>query len=151
QWRARRSDTGVASSSLTRGDADPVQFVNRRDTAIRTVVTGYDGLSYNDLSAEVTLPPEVLAEWLVEALTIIEQPLHILIDDFQLAESSLLHDVLAELLTQLPENIHLILASRTHPQFSLSRLKLDDRLLVIDRPDLRFSERDCEVFCSRLC
>lgn len=151
QWRARRANTGVASISLTRRDADPVHFFNRLDTAIRTVVPGYDGLSYNDLSAEVALPPEVLAEWLAEALTIIEQPLHILIDDFQLAESSLIHDVLAELLTQLPENIHLILASRTHPQFSLSRLKLDDRLLVIDRHDLRFSERDCEVFCARLC
>src|SRR5690606_28725400 len=82
QWRARRANQSVASISLTRRAAGPVHFFTRLDTAIRTVVPGYDGLSYNDLSAEVALPAEVLAEWLAEALTLIEQPLHILIDDF---------------------------------------------------------------------
>ena len=37
------------------------------------VVPGYDGLSYNDLSAEVALPPEVLAEWLA-ALSVVYSP-----------------------------------------------------------------------------
>lgn len=151
QWRQRRNNQGIAQLSLTRRDADPVHFFNRLDTAIRTVVPGYDGLSYNDLSAEAALPAEVLAEWLAEALGVIGAPLTILVDDFQFADNGLIHDVLAELLARLPAAVHLVLASRTHPHFSLSRLKLEDRLLIIDRHDLRFSEQDCSAFCAHLC
>ena len=151
QWRRQHADLAPAIVSLGRRDADPVHFFHHLDRAIRAVVPDYSGLSYNDLSAEAALPAEVLAEWLNDGLAGLDAPLYILVDDFQFADNTLIHEVLAELLMQDTGHVHWILASRTYPHFSLSRLKLDDRVLVIDRHDLRFSEDDCHAFGARLC
>jgi len=151
QWRRHRQNWKLAYLPLSRRDIDPVHFFNRLDTAIRSVAPRFDGLSYNDLSAEAALPAEVLAEWLAEALQQVPEPFYILLDDFQLADNPLIHDVIAGVLMQMPEHVHWILATRNHPRFSLSRLKLEDRLLVIDRHDLRFSKEECDEISAKLC
>lgn len=121
---------------LDAGDADPVRFFRRLSETLRHVVPGFDTVSYNPLSAEIALPATHVVEALEQAFAAVPGPLTVVLDDFQHA-NAFIQDVMARLLERLPPQVHFIIASRVHPDFSLSRLKLADRLLLIDAHDLR--------------
>jgi len=141
QWQ-QRLDAPLASLSLSRRDQEPARFFRRLGEALRAVVPGIDSAAYTNLSAAIDLPAEAVTESLLEALVGVRGELFILIDDFHHAGHALIQTTLALLLEQLPPQVHFIISSRCHPGFSLSRLKLEDRLLLIDGHDLRLNARE---------
>jgi LuxR family transcriptional regulator, maltose regulon positive regulatory protein len=105
QWRAARPQWQIATLSLTRRDADPVRFFSRLDAAVREVVPDFEGLSYNDLSAEAALPAAVLVDALLQALAEVRGPFFLLIDEFQFAGDPLIHAVLSGVLQGSPASL----------------------------------------------
>lgn len=150
QWQQHRPDLRSALLTLDPGDADPVRFFRRLGTALRRAVPGFDPMAYNPLSAEIALPPAAVADALEEALADVPGPLYVLLDDFQHAFTPFIQQVMAVLLHRLPPQVHVVLTSRRHPGFSLSRLKLEDRLLVIDEHDLRLDARQVDLLAEQL-
>lgn len=139
QWRNQHNSRDMVLMSLDPRDADPVHFFAHLTDALREVVSGFDTASYTPLSADIDVPAHTVAETLLQALEAVNSELFIVLDDFHRASHPLVQDVMSILLESLPFHIHIILASRTHPDFSLSRLKLADRLLLIDNHDLRLT------------
>lgn len=150
QWQQHRSDLRSVLLSLDAGDADPAHFFRRLSEVLRRVVPQFDTVSYNHLSAEISLPAIAVAESLEQAFAAVNGPLYVLLDDFQHAHHPLLQKVLALLLERLPDHVHFVIASRTHPDFSLSRLKLEDRLLLIDAHDLRLDALQVQELALQL-
>lgn len=150
QWQEHRADFCSALLRLDAGDADPVRFFRRLSETLRHIVPDFDTLSYNPISAEIAVPPGTVAESLEQALAAVPEPLWLLIDDFQHAAHPFIQQVMALLLERLPPQVHFILASRHHPGFSLSRLKLQDRLLVIDEHDLRLDGAQIALLARQL-
>lgn len=139
QWQQQRSNMRSVLLTLDAGDADPVRFFRRLSEVLRQVLPRFDTVSYNHLSAEIALPATAVAESLEQAFAAVDGPLHVLLDDFQHARNPLIQQVMALLLERLPRHVHFVMATRAHPDFSLSRLKLEDRLLLIDAHDLRLT------------
>lgn len=150
QWQQHRPDLRSALLTLDPGDADPVRFFRRLGSALRRAVPGFDPMAYNPLSAEIALPPAAVADALEQALADVPGPLYVLLDDFQHAFTPFIQQVMAVLLHRLPPQVHVVLTSRRHPGFSLSRLKLEDRLLVIDEHDLRLDVRQVDLLAQQL-
>lgn len=151
QWRDSHRDSDLAFVCLRNQHRDPVLFFQLLDDAIRDCYPGYAGMAFNRLSAETLLSAEDLAAHWMDALAEINTPLYIVIDDFQLADHALIQQTLAITIGQLPTHIHVVLASRSHPEFSLSQLKLTDQLLMLDRHDLRFTADELAALCRRSC
>lgn len=139
QWRQQQVDRQLVMLALNPRDAEPLHFFSRLTEALRKVVKGFDTISYTALSADIHLPAHSVAESLLQAFEAVEAELFIVLDDFQMASHRLIQEAMAIVLESLPFHVHFILASRTHPDFSLSRLKLEDRLMLIDSHDLRLS------------
>ncbi|MGB4075696.1 LuxR C-terminal-related transcriptional regulator [Pseudomonas sp.] len=137
-WRARCAAT-VVHYPLQARDNDPLCFFRRLADSIRAQVSDFDTSWFNPLAVAASLSPQLLSDLLSDALERIEQPLFIVLDDFQWIDCPSILEVVASVLAQLPANVRLILASRNHPGFSLSQLKLENRLLCIDQHDLRLS------------
>lgn len=150
QWQQHRPDLRSALVTLDPGDSDPVRFFRRLGGALRRAVPGFDPLAYNPLAAEIALPPAAVADALEEALADVPGPLWLLLDDFQHAFTPFIQQVMSVLLQRLPSQVHVIMTSRRHPGFSLSRLKLEDRLLVIDEHDLRLDSRQVASLATQL-
>ena len=148
QWRDAHPELMSAAIYLDERDAEPSHFLKRLNGALCDVVSRHVGPTDNDLGVAHS---SVFAERLANALSLIEAPMYILIDDFHFADNLFIQGMFAELMTRLPRNIHFIVASHTHPQFSLSRLKLHGRAQVIDHYDLRFSESELLELSKRLC
>ncbi len=139
-WQQGRPGLRTAMLSLNAGDADPVRFFRRLGATLRQAAPQFDTAFYNHLSAQIELPAFTVAEALEQALeqALAQGPgLTLIIDDFQYATAPLVQAVFSQLLSRLPAQVHMILASRQHPDFSLGRLKLDNALLQIDSHDLR--------------
>lgn len=149
QWCAQQQQA-VVFFSLSNADSDPVRFFRRLDRALRARLPDFEGFSYNELSVEAGVPAELVAEALVEGFSQVDGELSVVIDDFQHASDSLIQSVVASLMHALPENVHFILGTRSHPQFSLSRLKLDDQLLMLDGHDLRLDLGELSRFSSHV-
>lgn len=150
QWQHYRQGLRTALLRLDAGDADPVRFFRRLSDGLRQVVPGFDPLAYTPLSAEIALPPTAVVESLEQSFASIEGPLWLLLDDFQHARHPLIQQVMGQLLERLPGHVHVVISSRRHPDFSLSRLKLQDRLLVIDEHDLRLDARQVGLLAGQL-
>ena len=137
-WRARCMARQVFYPLQAR-DNEPLYFFRRLADSIRAQVSDFDTSWFNPLAVASSLSPRLLGELLADALARVEGPLFIAFDDFQWIESPSILEVIAVLLEQLPGHVHLIIASRNHPGFALSQLKLDNRLLCINQQDLRLS------------
>ena len=149
QWVAGSNQRQVVMS-LNSGDQDPVRFFRRLDRALRAQVADFEGFSYNELSVEAGTPVGLVAEALADAFASITEPLTIVMDDFQHASHPMIQTVLDSLMHQLPANIHFVLATRSHPDFSLSRLKLEDQLLLLDGHDLRLDHDELRRLSATL-
>jgi LuxR family maltose regulon positive regulatory protein len=150
QWQQHRPELRSTLLTLDPGDADPVRFFRRLNEVLRHAVPEFDTLSYNHLSAEIALPPAMVAESLEQAFAAVREPLWLLLDDFHHAGTPFIQEVMALLLERLPAHVHIVMTTRRHPDFSLSRLKLEDRLLLIDGHDLRVSAPQVRQLAQRL-
>jgi len=130
QWRLQNAQLPMAHVGLTRRDQDPIVFLRHLHQALQKHVNILPVLSFNALDATPE-QAEILAQSLVEAFESLENDFFLILDDFHCASASIIQQLFANLLANLPPHIHVIIASRSHPDFSLSRLKLDDLLLVI--------------------
>jgi LuxR family maltose regulon positive regulatory protein len=131
-------------------DNDPLCFFRRLADCIRAQVSDFDTSWFNPLAMASSLSPRLLGDLLGDALNRVEGPLFIVLDDFQWIESQSILEVMAALLDRLPAHVHLIIASRNHPGFALSQLKLENRLLCIDQHDLRLSVEQVQQLNSHL-
>lgn len=148
-WRGRCAAV-VVHYPLQARDSDPLCFFRRLADNIRAQVVDFDTSWFNPLAVASSLSPQLLGDLLADALARVEGPLFIVLDDFQWIESRSILEVMAALLDKLPGHVHLIIASRNHPGFALSQLKLENRLLCIDQHDLRLSVEQVQQLNTHL-
>ena len=90
----------------------------------------------------------LLADELCHALAG-EQPCYLFIDDFHLLTDSRVTDFLCILANRLPENVHLIVASRDRFLRGEEIVRLGARLLQIGAPQLRLNHTELAVYARR--
>lgn len=146
QWRAFHAEQTVVLYRIYEADDEPIRFFRRLLKSIRRHVSDFDTSWFNPLGEAIMLSPAIMAEQLCEALGRFTQPIFLLLDDFHLIESPRIHAVFDVLVQRLPTNAHLVIASRAPVPFSVSKLKLDDKVLLLDQNDLRWNETQIAQF-----
>ena len=80
-----------------------------------------------------------------------EKEIILVLDDYHQVSSAEIHDAVAFLLDHLPENMHLVIATRIDPALSLAQLRARGELCEIRAADLRFSiDEAIQFFSSNL-
>jgi LuxR family transcriptional regulator, maltose regulon positive regulatory protein len=77
------------------------------------------------------------------------QDVYIVLDDYHLITSNVVHDAVYKLLQYLPTLLHLVIISRYEPPLPLSALRVRDLVAQVSSVDLRFTEKEVEEFLSR--
>ncbi len=116
------------------------------------------GLNFPDFATSLThvfqhslLPtPDLLAHTLLHELEKLPQPLVIVIDDYHLIHSLDIHSLMKELIAHLPEDVHLLMATREEPPFTLARMRAKDEVQEIRVSDLQFSTDEIDQFLNQL-
>jgi len=137
----RRGGRPVAWLSLDAGDSDPARFWRHVVAALDRARPGIA----ERVTALLGPPAPPSLEGLVTALIneLAAQPADgevvLVLDDYHLIDSALVHASLMFLLEHLPPGVHLVLAGRTDPPLALARLRARGQLAELRSADLRFT------------
>ena len=70
----------------------------------------------------------------------------LVLDDYHVVESTLVHDGVAFLLSRIPRQLHVVIATRSDPPLPLARLRVQYQLAELRDADLRFTTSESEGF-----
>ncbi len=133
----------VAWVSLDRGDRTASGFLAYLAAAIGQAAPGVELLE----SAQ-PVPVEVVLANLVNDLDGWRQALVLALDDYHAISSAEVHAALAFLLEHQPDNLRILIATRSDPPLPLSRLRAQGRVTELRAADLRFSAQEAAQFLN---
>lgn len=140
----------VAWLSLDEGDNDPVRFISYLVAALQTIKAGLgEGLL---VALESHQPPqtEAILTSLVNEISIISERFLLILDDYHSIDSQAVDQSLAFLVEHLPQQMHLVIATREDPRLPLARLRARGQLTELRAADLRFTSAEASDFLNRV-
>ena len=73
----------------------------------------------------------------------------LVLDDYQVIEASEVHEAVTFLLEHLPDQLHLVMATRSDPPLPLARLRARGQLTEVRAADLRFTPAEAREFLNQ--
>lgn len=137
--------------TITEEDDDILPFLRHLLLSIRKVIPTF-GVSLMEKEVISMYPKEAeLTRWyslFSNELVSIDKPFTIILDDFHLIDHVFqINYIVEKIIEFLPPNIHLVVASRSRPKWTiLLKLKLKGQLVEISEKDFMFSEEEIQVF-----
>lgn len=140
----------VAWLSLDRADDDPGQFFADLIATLQNLSNSIGRDIENVLQSGQLPPLPALATSLVNDILAAGVHFVLVFDDFQVIQDRAILEVLEIILTNPPEQLQLVLITREDPLLSLSRLRANHQMAEIRTGDLRFSEREVDLFLNEV-
>ena len=138
---SRQSRRSLAWLSLDPGDNDPVRLWRHVIAAVDRVRPGVTQRTSRLLGPPAPASFDGLVGALINEL--VSQPdedeVLLVLDDYHLIESDVVHGSLTFLLEHLPPRVHLVLSARADPPLPLARLRAAGQLAELRTADLRFT------------
>ncbi|MCU6711381.1 LuxR C-terminal-related transcriptional regulator [Paenibacillus sp. J5C_2022] len=134
----RHSDNRACWYSLHSSDNDLILFLSCVIDSIRSLYPQF-GQSLGKLLRVSQPSIETVLVLMIQQIADIEEAFYLILDDYHFIENPQIHENLAYLLHYMPENITLIVSSRSAVPWSLSKWRLADQCLEIGARDLAFT------------
>ncbi len=160
----RESQIRIAWLSLDESDNDLTRFLSYVIAALQTTQAGLGAGALGLLQSPQppSMEPVLTAlindvvgnskgspTLLVSSGQDAERQFILVLDDYHVIESQPVDRALAFLLDHLPPNLHIVIASRTDPSLSLSRLRATSQMTEVRVDDLRFTPHEAAAFMNK--
>jgi LuxR family maltose regulon positive regulatory protein len=132
--------------SLDEADNDPARFSAYLAASLRGVGEGIDQLGERGIEWAGSSIPESHLVRLINRAAALPHTVVLVLDDYHLITSQAIHDAVTFLIDHLPENLHLVLATRADPPLALPRLRARGHLIELRQSDLRFTREEVATF-----
>lgn len=143
----------IAWLSLDESDNDPSRFLTYFIAALNQSQGGTTALGSGVLGLLQTPQPppnDVILTPLINEIANIPNEIILVLDDYHLISAHPIHDALNFLLKNLPPQIHLVIATREDPPFSLARLRARNQLTELRAAELRFTSSEAAEFLNQV-
>lgn len=138
----------VAWLSLDEADNDMGRFWTYLLTACQQVVANLGEAALELLEAVESLPDETIPTLLINDLALSKGSLVLVLDDYHLIQDMAIHDSLLFLLDRQPDNLHVVLSTRSDPPWPLARYRAGNRLVEVRARDMQFSREETAEFLN---
>jgi len=147
-WISRHTIT-VAWYSITSGDNDKEVFMSYILAAFHSVnkILGQESISL--LRSKNTEIDQIITELIKECIRF-ERDIVLVLEDYHNIQVSEIHKLVEFLIRHKPDNLHVIIVSRTDPPLPLHRYRANNRLSEIRVRDLCFTNDEAYAFFNRL-
>jgi len=146
---SQRCDCHSAWLSLDEEDNDLGLFESYFLAALNRVIPSF-GNELMDIVEGARLPPApVFVPMLFDELSLLEEDIVFMIDDYGVIANDDVHGLIAELMNHPHPRLHLVLGTRYDPPLPLNEWRARDQLLEIRSVDLRFSLGETRAFLER--
>ncbi len=132
--------------SLDARDNDPMVFWRYFCAALNNIKEGISKEEESALSSQELIHSNIHIDVLIDCLSGIESHTILVLDDLHMIKNTVIFDSLSYLVNYLPEKMHLIIISRTAPEFGLSRHKIKWQIQWLSESDLRFNKEEISLF-----
>jgi LuxR family maltose regulon positive regulatory protein len=139
-------DHPVVWLSLDAADDDPCRFFAYLLAALQKIEANLGQEIVGVIRAGQLPPAEIISAALVNGILALSDRFLLIIDDVHLIEDRFILQVLDQLVTNLPPQLHLVLSTREDPPLSLARLRANNQLTEIRARELRFTSHDIALF-----
>ena len=131
--------------SLDRRDSDPAVFWSYVVAAMREVAADVGADALSTLQSNPTALEAVVTS-LLNDLGALAEDVVLVLDDYHVVESLDVQESMLFLVEHLPEQLHLVVASRADPPWPLAGLRARGELLEVRASDLRFSGQEAAAY-----
>src|SRR5207249_1942759 len=148
EWLAAVPGEGPAAwwLSLDEADNDPSLFWKYVVAALRSVAGKEVGVGALSLLESSQAPIDAVLTALINDLFAVSDDVILVLDDYHVIEAPEVHDGVVFLLEHLPPRMHVVIASRADPPFSLARWRGVGGLTEIRAADLRFTAEESATY-----
>ncbi len=147
EWAAAVPARPVAWVSLDQSDNDPAVFWSYLISALQKIQPSLGERSQSLLQSPQSPPIESVLMMMLNEL--VEAEIILILDDYHAIETQAIHRGIGFLLSHLPPQMHLIIASRADPPLSLARLRSHGELTELRVSDLRFTTDEAAAFLNQ--
>jgi LuxR family transcriptional regulator, maltose regulon positive regulatory protein len=140
QWARQNKDRcRIGWVSLDEGDNDPVRFWGYFIASFKTLgtATGESASSMLQFSQRYSTEPVLTA--LINDLAAVPEEFAVVLDDYHLIKSEVVHDSLTFMIKHIPSRMHIVIATRADPPLPLAHYRGHGAMLEIGADDLRFT------------
>ncbi len=136
----------VSWLALDKADNDVATFLNLVIDSCIHAVTDPAPAAKVEAGMESEGASREFWHWLIDAFADEEMPDYFFMDEFDVIDDSTILDTVSAALSRLPGRRQIIIGSRRSPEFSWSKLQLNNEVTVIGPDELRFSKEECKQF-----
>jgi LuxR family maltose regulon positive regulatory protein len=130
----------VAWFSVDKGDNDPLHFLTYVILGLQSLETDTGRAALTMLQSPQPPPIESILINLINDVARVPTDLALILDDYHFVDAKQIHDLIAFLLEHLPEQMHMIIATRSDPPLPLlARLRSQHQLIELRAADLSFT------------
>ncbi len=149
EW-VRQAKEPVAWLSLDQGDDDANRFWRYVVAALQTVEATIGKTVQAALQSPQQPPLDTLVTALINDIVTLAMPITLVLDDYHLIRTDLVHTSLNFLLDHIPPQLHLIITTREDPPLALSRRRGRRELTEIRAAELRFAIAEIGEFLNTI-
>jgi LuxR family transcriptional regulator, maltose regulon positive regulatory protein len=132
--------------SLDERDNDPTRFWLYFIAALQQSSPHLGEATLGMLQSPDPLSFEAFLTPLLNEFSQLQTHLILVLDDYHLITTNVIHDALNFVVEYLPNQIHLAIATRVHPPLSLAKLRVRAQLTELGADDLRFTDEEAARF-----
>ncbi len=147
-----KNGTAVAWYALDQSDDDPIPFMSYLVTAFIQALGPIPDLV--QIAQLLRSSPEMdlqrILPIIINAITLSGRDCVLFLDDYHLISAPAIHSAIAYILERLPENLHIVIGSRSDPPLPLARLRARQQLAEIRTGSLRFRPDEATQFLNEI-
>jgi len=148
EW-IRQNKIPTAWFSIDKNDNDPVEFLSYSISAIQNIHKDFGQVALELLKSHRPFEAESIINLLINEIIEIEIDFLLVFDDFHLINNSEVYNLMVYLLDHAPENIHVVILTRSDPALPVARLRSQNQLTEFRSSDLCFSTNDIFVLFNK--
>ncbi|QMV14698.1 HTH-type transcriptional regulator MalT [Vibrio spartinae] len=148
QWLA--DSPAVGWYSIDDGDNDAFRFINYFIQAINIATS--NGCPNSQTLAERSQYASIssLFAELFHEIQDVTQPCYLVLDDYHLIDDEKIHEAVRFFIKHMPDNMTVVVTSRSNPPLGIANLRVRDLLIEIDHDMLAFDDDETSRFFSRV-
>ena len=125
--------------SVDKADNDPLHFLSYIILGLQSLEEDTGEAALKMLQSHQPPPIEAILINLLNEVGRDLKEFALVLDDYHLVDARPIHDMIAFLIENLPEQMHLIIATRSDPPLSLARVRSQNLMTELRAADLSFS------------
>lgn len=135
--------------SIDKRDNDPIEFLSYFIAGIQFINKEFGQNSLKLLKAPHRQNLESIIGLIINDILTIKKNIVIIFDDFHMIHSKEVYDILIFILEHIPENLHIIISTRSDPPLPSARLRSQDQFVEIRSSELSFTTNDSSNFFNK--